>query len=67
MTAVTINAAHAIGRSSDIGSIEPGKQADIAIFEVDHYTKLHYFYGMNHVDMVIKKGNLVVEGGRIIE
>ena len=31
--AVTINAAHSLGRSDRIGSIEVGKQADLAIFD----------------------------------
>ncbi|WP_174614579.1 imidazolonepropionase [Virgibacillus ihumii] len=59
LTAVTINAAHAIGRADRIGSLEPGKQADIAIFDVPNHLMLSYKYGMNHVCAVIKKGELV--------
>ena len=60
LTATTINAAHAIGRADRIGSLEIGKQADIAIFNVPNYLMLSYKYGMNHIDTVIKGGETVV-------
>lgn len=60
LVATTINAAHAIDKASQIGSLEVGKQADLAIFDVSNYLKLSYNYGMNHIDKVIKKGKLVV-------
>ncbi|WP_059170734.1 imidazolonepropionase [Bacillus sp. FJAT-27445] len=63
ITAATINAAHAIGRAGKIGSIEPGKQADILIANVPNYKRLQYNYGMNHTDTVIKKGKIVVRDG----
>jgi imidazolonepropionase len=58
--AVTINAAHSLGRSSRLGSLEPGKQADVVIFGVDDYKKVPYFIGVNLVETVIKAGRLVV-------
>lgn len=67
ITAATINAAHAIDRADEIGSIEVGKKADITIFAVDHFAKLQYFYGVNHTHTVIKKGRIVVRGGRLVE
>ncbi|MGE7661745.1 imidazolonepropionase [Peribacillus sp. NPDC097197] len=67
ITAVTINAAHAIDRAEEIGSIEVGKKADITIFDVDHFAKLQYFYGVNHTHTVIKKGRVVVKGGALVE
>ncbi|WP_096186272.1 imidazolonepropionase [Evansella halocellulosilytica] len=60
LTATTINAAHAIGRADLIGSLEIGKMADITIFDVKNYYMLSYNYGMNHVEKVIKRGELVV-------
>ena len=66
VTAVTINAAHAINRGKEIGSIEIGKQADISIFNVPNYMQLVYYYGMNHTDTVIKKGKVVVSGGQLV-
>ncbi|CDQ38704.1 imidazolonepropionase [Virgibacillus salexigens] len=65
ITATTINAAHAIGRANQIGSLEIGKQADITIFDVPNYLTLSYQYGMNHVDTVIKCGQVVVEDGNL--
>ena len=58
--AVTINAAHSLGRASRLGSLEPGKQADVVIFGVDDYRKIPYFIGVNLVETVIKAGRLVV-------
>lgn len=60
LTAATINAAHAINSEDKIGSLETGKQADIAIFDVPNHLMLSYNYGMNHIDTVIKKGETVV-------
>lgn len=67
LTAATINAAHAIRCADRIGSIETGKQADITIFEVPDYMTLQYRYGVNHVHTVIKKGEVVVSDGRLVE
>ncbi len=64
--ACTINAAHAIGRGHEVGSLEVGKLADIVIAEVDTHLKLPYQLGTNIVDTVIKRGQLVVSGGRRI-
>lgn len=67
ITASTINAAHAINRVKEIGSIEVGKKADITIFNVPNYMKLQYSYGVNHTDTVIKNGQVVVMGGCLVE
>jgi imidazolonepropionase len=67
ITAATINAAHAINRGREIGSLEAGKKADVTIFKVDNYMKLQYSYGVNHTDTVIKNGRVVVRGGHLIE
>lgn len=67
LIAATINAAHAINRGSEIGSLEVGKKADITIFNVGNYMKLQYSYGVNHTDTVLKNGQVVVRGGQLIE
>jgi imidazolonepropionase len=67
ITATTINAAHAINRGKEIGSIEVGKKADVTIFNVANYMKLQYSYGVNHTDTVVKNGQVVVRGGQLLE
>jgi len=61
LSAATINAAYAIRRHEDIGSIEVGKQADIVLFGVPTHEFLPYQFGVNHVLKVIKKGEIVVD------
>ncbi|WP_164667343.1 imidazolonepropionase [Virgibacillus doumboii] len=65
LTATTINAAHAINCADRIGSLEVGKQADIAIFDIPNYMVMSYKYGMNHIDTVIKGGKQVVNGKQL--
>ncbi len=58
LMAATINAAAAINREDRIGSIEPGKQADLLILNVDDYRHLMYRFGTNMVETVIKAGRV---------
>lgn len=46
VTAATINAAYSLGRGDKIGSLEPGKKANFAIFDCEDYRELAYFFGM---------------------
>ncbi len=64
LSATTINAACAVGMDSLVGSIEVGKLADLAIFDVEDYREIPYIFGENHCEAVIKRGRVVVEGGR---
>jgi imidazolonepropionase len=66
ITASTINAAHAIGRGREIGSIEPGKKADLVVFDAPNYVYLQYNFGVNLVETVLKDGRVVVKEGRIV-
>jgi imidazolonepropionase len=66
LCATTINAAHAINRGHEIGTLEKGKKADVLILNVPNYKQLQYFYGMNHTDTVIKAGQVVVKGGCLL-
>lgn len=59
VTALTINAAAAVGRADRIGSLEVGKQADVVLLEYPSHLFLVYHAGMNIVKQVIKKGQLV--------
>lgn len=63
LVAATLNAAHAIGRGHAIGSLEPGKQADLLILEVDDYRHLGYRFGGNLVQTIFKKGEIVAQNG----
>ncbi len=58
IAAATINAAAAIARADRIGSVEPGKQADLLILSVPDYRHLGYRFGANLVQTVIKKGHV---------
>ena len=60
LTACTLNAAAAIGRAADIGSIEVGKWADLTIFDAPNLAYLPYHFGINHTFGVIKNGTQVV-------
>ena len=59
ITALTLNGAAAVGRADTIGSIEEGKQADIVILQYPSYKFLPYHTGVNIVETVIKKGQVV--------
>ncbi|MCK5562661.1 imidazolonepropionase, partial [Candidatus Bathyarchaeota archaeon] len=61
ITAVTINAAHAINRAHEIGSLEPGKKADVIILNIPNHKFLGYRFGTNLVNNVIKEGKLLVD------
>ena len=61
LAAATVNAAHALGLGDEIGSIEPGKQADLAIWRVPAHTQIPYWPGANLVRAVVKRGHPVFE------
>jgi len=58
IVAATINAAKAIAKEDQIGSLEVGKQADILILSVSDYRHLGYRFGGNLVQTVIKNGKV---------
>jgi len=59
ITAATINAAYALRRGESIGSLEVGKQADFAVFEVADYREIPYYFGVNHCWMTVKRGCVI--------
>jgi imidazolonepropionase len=61
LAAATINAAFAVGRGAEVGSLEVDKQADIVILDVPDYRHLGYRFGTNLVYTVIKCGQVVVQ------
>jgi imidazolonepropionase len=65
LTAATLNAAAAIGRARQLGSIEVGKKADLVILSAPDHRQLVYHFGMNLVRHVIKNGIVVVVDKRV--
>jgi len=61
----TINGAHAIGQAHEVGSLEAGKKADFIFLKVPDFQHIPYRFGINHVDMVVKNGKILVEKGRL--
>jgi imidazolonepropionase len=61
LIATTINAAHAIGRASEVGSLEVGKKADLIVLDAPNHRFLGYHFGSNLVDKVIKNGRVIVD------
>lgn len=59
IAAATINAAAAVGRADRVGSLEPGKQADLLILSEPDYRHLGYRFGTNLVAQVIKAGQVI--------
>lgn len=58
----TINAALALGLADDRGSIEPGKLADLVIWAVPEHGQVINRFGSNLAEVVIKAGEVVVDG-----
>jgi len=63
IVASTINAAHAINRADEIGSLEVGKKADVIILDVPNHIHIPYRFGGNLVETVVKNGEIVVGRG----
>ncbi len=61
ITAATINAAYAVNRAGEVGSLEVGKRADVVVLNAPNHRFLGYRFGVNLVDKVIKNGRVVVD------
>jgi imidazolonepropionase len=59
IAAATINAARAVRLEAEVGSLEPGKLADVLVLSVPDYRHLGYRYGTNLVQTVIKAGQVL--------
>jgi len=59
ISAATINAAYTLRRHHRCGSLEPGKQADLAVMAVDDYRKIPYYFGVNHCVLTVKRGRVI--------
>ncbi|HTT19268.1 MAG TPA: imidazolonepropionase [Candidatus Sulfotelmatobacter sp.] len=56
ISAATINGAWALRTADRKGSLEPGKDADLAVFDVRDYREIPYWYGANHCFMTVLNG-----------
>ncbi len=61
---ITINAARALGLGRNVGSLSPGKVADLVILNVPGHKWVGYGYGEGMVDKVLIGGRRVVEAGK---
>ena len=61
LSAVTINAARAVGLEDEIGSLEPGKAADLVIWRVPTSTQIPYWPAADLVRTVVKRGRVVLD------
>jgi imidazolonepropionase len=59
IAAATINAAYSLGRHNRIGSLEVGKFADLAVFDLASYREIPYYFGVNHCCLTMKRGQIV--------
>ena len=62
IAAVTINGAWALRLADRKGSIEAGKDADLAVFAVDDYREIPYWFGVNRCTMTIANGAVISRG-----
>jgi imidazolonepropionase len=61
LSAVTINAARALGLEDEIGSLEPGKAADLVIWKVPTSVQIPYWPAADLTRTVIKRGRVVLD------
>ncbi len=59
VTALTLNGAAALGLAEEKGSLEPGKLADIAVFDVPNHRFLTYHFGVNECVYTMAEGREV--------
>jgi imidazolonepropionase len=64
ITASTLNAAHSLGLAAEIGTLEPGKRADLVVHAVPNRYHLVYRFGVPRARTVIAGGRVVVEDGQ---
>ena len=64
ITAITVNAAAAVGLASSRGRIAPGRRADLLVLDAPSYLSLPYRLGTNLTHLVVAGGKIVAERGR---
>ncbi len=59
ISAATINPAYSLRQQDRIGSLEAGKYADLAAFNVASYREIPYYFGMNLCNLMMKRGVVI--------
>jgi imidazolonepropionase len=62
-TALTWNAAWALGHGDRLGALAPGYQADLVVWDMEDSRELPFHFGVNLAHMVIKRGSVVAREG----
>jgi imidazolonepropionase len=57
--AATVGGAHALGLQSQVGALTPDRWCDLLVLDVPSYVHVPYLYGVNHVQTVVKAGEVV--------
>lgn len=60
LAGVTRNAAHALGLGNDRGTLEVGKRADIAVWNIGHPRELSYWIGLNELEDTLVAGRNIL-------
>jgi imidazolonepropionase len=66
ISAATINGAWALRLVDRKGSIEPGKDADLAVFEADDYREIPYWIASNRCAFTVLNGTLIASSGSAV-
>ena len=61
VTAATVNAAFAVGKGKEVGTLEPGMAGDLLVLDADSVGHLGYRIGGNLAEKVVKSGRIVVD------
>lgn len=61
IASATINAAYSLRRHDRIGSLEVGKYADLAAFDVADYREIPYYFGVNLCSLTMKRGAIIYQ------
>ena len=59
ITAATINPAYSLRQHDRVGSLEVGKYADLAAFDVADYREIPYYFGVNLCSLTMKRGAVI--------
>ena len=63
ISAATINGAWALRLGGRKGSIEPGKDADLAVFDTEDYREIAYWFASNRCAFTVLNGTLIASAG----